>query len=71
MAENETNQAAQEQDSSQEQASEGVEIGQKGPVGYAPSKVESTRVRMQGGGMGQSDLMQQGDPTQDNGTEKY
>jgi hypothetical protein len=71
MADSEVDDAGQEQDPAQEAEMDGVEIGQNGPVGYAPSKVESTRARMQGGGMGQTDLNQQGDPTQDDSTEKY
>ncbi len=71
MAESEIDDAAQEQDPAQQAEIEGVEIGQNGPVGYAPSTVESTRTRMQGGGMGQTDLNQQRDPTTRDSSEKY
>ena len=71
MADNETDDAAQAQDPAQEKEMEGVEIGQNGPVGYAPSAVESTRARMQGGGVGETDLNQQRDPTTRNSSEKY
>ena len=71
MADTETDDAAQAQDPAQEQEMEGVEIGQNGPVGYAPSTVESTRSRMQGGGVGETDLNQQRDPTTRDSSEKY
>jgi len=71
MAETETDDAAAEQDPAQEGEMQGVEIGQSGPVGYAPSAVESTRTRMQGGGVGQTDLNQQLDPTTSDSSEKY
>ncbi len=71
MAESEIDDAAQEQDPAQQAEIEGVEIGQNGPVGYAPSTVESTRTRMQGGGVGQTDLNQQRDPTTRDSSEKY
>ena len=69
MAENDIEDAAQEQDPAQQ--GEGVEIGENGPVGYAPSTTESTRTRIQGGGMGQTDLNQQRDPTTRDSSEKY
>ncbi len=71
MAENEIEDAAQELEPAQENEIQGVEIGQNGPVGYAPSTVESTRTRVQGGGMGQTDLNQQRDPTTRDSSEKY
>ena len=71
MAENQIDDVAQEQDPAQESEMQGVEIGQNGPVGYAPSTVESTRTRVQGGGMGQTDLNQQRDPTTRDSSEKY
>jgi hypothetical protein len=71
MAESEIDDAAQEQDPAQESETQDMEIGQTGPVGYAPSAVESTRARVQGGGMGQTDLNQQRDPTTRDGSEKY
>ena len=71
MAENQIDDVAQEQDPAQESEMDGVEIGQSGPVGYAPSAVESTRTRVQGGGMGQTDLNQQRDPTTRDSSEKY
>jgi hypothetical protein len=71
MAEQDSDHAAQEQDPAQEQEMEGVEIGESGPVGYAPSQVESTRSRTQGGGVGQTDLNQQRDPTTRDSSEKY
>ena len=71
MADNEIDDAAQEQDPAQESESQDTEIGQSGPVGYAPSAVESTRTRVQGGGVGQTDLNQQRDPTTRDSSEKY
>ena len=71
MAENETNDAAQGQDPAQELETEDSSVGQPGMVGYAPAAVESTRSRMQGGGMGQADLNQQRDPTTRDSSEKY
>ena len=71
MAENEPDDAAQEQDPAQDQETQGVEIGRNGPVGYAPATVESTRPPIQGGGMGQTDLNQQRDPTTRDSSEKY
>ena len=71
MAENETDAAAQEQDPAQEMETDEVSAGQPGAVGYAPSQVESTRTRIQGGGMGQTDLNQQRDPTTRDSSEKY
>ena len=71
MAENETDDAAQAQDPSQEMESGETAAGQAGQPGYAPSAVESTRSRMQGGGMGQTDLNQQRDPTTRDSSEKY
>ena len=71
MADNQIDDVAQEQDPAQESEMQGVEIGQGGPVGYAPSAVESTRTRVQGGGMGQTDLNQQRDPTTRDSSEKY
>ena len=71
MAENETNDAAQDQDSAQEMEDQAVSTGQPGSVGYAPSATESTRTRVQGGGMGQTDLNQQRDPTTRDSSEKY
>lgn len=70
MAENETNDAAQDQDPAQEMENQDVSVGQPGSVGYAPSTVESTRTRMQGGGVGQTDLNQQRDPTTRDSSEK-
>ena len=70
MAENEVNDAAQEQDPAQEMESRETGVGQEGQAGYAPSAVESTRTRMQGGGMGQVDLDQQRDPTGHDSSEK-
>ena len=70
MADPENNEAAQEQDPAQAGESEGVEIGVHGPVGYAPSAVESTRARTQGLGVGQTDLDQQRDPTRYDSSEK-
>ena len=71
MAENETDDAAQEQDPAQEMESGETTVGQAGQAGYAPSAVESTRSRMQGGGVGQTDLNQQRDPTTRDSSEKY
>jgi hypothetical protein len=59
------------QNEAAEPADEGVEIGANGPVGYTPSTVESTRLREQGGGVGQTDLNQQRDPTTRDSSEKY
>ena len=71
MAENETNDAAQDQDPAQEMEDQEVGRGQSGTVGYSPSGTESTRSRMQGGGVGQTDLDQQRDPTTRDSSEKY
>ena len=71
MAENETDDAAQDQDPAQEMESQDVSVGQPGSAGYAPSAVESTRTRIQGGGMGQTDLNHQRDPTTRDSSEKY
>ena len=71
MAENETDDAAQDQDPAQELETQDAPAGQAGQAGYAPSAVESTRSRMQGGGVGQTDLNQQRDPTTRDSSEKY
>ena len=71
MADTETDDAAQDQDPAQEQESAETSIGQGGGPGYTPSAVESTRSRMQGGGVGQTDLNQQRDPTTRDSSEKY
>ena len=71
MAENDTNDAAQDQDPAQEIESGETDVGRTGQAGYAPSAVESTRTRMQGGGMGQTDLDQQRDPTTRDSSEAY
>ena len=71
MAENEIDDAAQDQDPAQELESGETDVGQAGQAGYAPSAVESTRSRMQGGGMGQTDLNQQRDPTTRDSSEKF
>ena len=71
MAEREINDAAQEQDPAQEPESQDTDVGQAGEAGYAPSAVESTRARVQGGGMGQTDLNQQRDPTRRDSSEKF
>ena len=71
MAEKEINDAAQEQDPAQEMENQEVSVGRPGTVGYAPSATESTRTRIQGGGMGQTDLNQQRDPTTRDSSEKY
>ena len=71
MAENEIDDAAQDQDRAQEMENQKTAAGQPGGVGYAPATLESTRTRMQGGGMGQTDLNQQRDPTTRDSSEKY
>ena len=71
MADNETNDAAQEPDPAQVMENQESPAGETGPVGYAPSAIESTRTRIQGGGMGQTDLNQQRDPTTRDSSEKY
>ena len=71
MAEREIDDAAQEQDPAQELESQDTDVGKAGDSGYAPSAVESTRTRVQGGGMGQTDLNQQRDPTTRDSSEKY
>jgi hypothetical protein len=71
VAENEIDDAAQEPDPAQEMENQEAAAGQPGGVGYAPSTLESTRTRMQGGGMGQADLNQQRDPTTRDSSEKY
>ena len=67
MAETETDDAAQEQDPAQEMESGEVSVGQAGQVGYSPSTVEVNRARVQGVGMGQSDLDRQQDPDRERG----
>jgi hypothetical protein len=71
VAENETDGAAQEQDPAQEMESRDTTVGQIGEAGYAPSTVETNRARIQGGGVGQTDLDQQRDPTTRDSSEKY
>ena len=71
MAETETDDAAQDRDPSQAMQDEEVSVTQPGSAGYAPSTVESTRARVQGGGVGQTDLNQQRDPTTRDSSEKY
>jgi len=66
-----TDDAAQGQDPAQEQEAAETSVGQGGGPGYTPSAVESTRTRQQGGGMGQTDLNQQRDPTGRDSSEKY
>ena len=66
-----TDDAAQAQDPAQAQESAETPIGQPGAAGYSPSAVESTRSRVQGGGMGETDLNQQRDPTTRDSSEKY
>ena len=71
MADTDIDEAAQAQDPAQEQESQETSIGQGGGPGYTPSTIESTRSRVQGGGVGQTDLNQQRDPTTRDSSEKY
>ena len=71
MPDQESNDALQEQNPAEENASRETSVGQTGEPGYAPSTVEINRSRMQGGGMGQTDLDQQRDPTTRDSSEKY
>ena len=71
MPDQEPNDALQEQNPAEENASRETSVGQTGEAGYAPSTVEINRSRTQGGGMGQSDLNRQQDPDRDDSSEKY
>ena len=71
MAENEINDALQEQNPAEEAEIQDVSVGQAGEVGYAPSTVEINRSRIQGAGVGQTELNQQRDPTTRDSSEKY
>ena len=71
MPDRDQNDALQEQNPAEEAASRETSVGQAGQAGYAPSTVEINRSRMQGGGMGQSDLNRQQDPDRDDNSEKY
>jgi hypothetical protein len=71
MADTEIDDAGQDQDPAQEQETLELPLGQPGVSGYQPSAVESTRTRVQGGGVGQTDLNQQRDPTTRDSSEKY
>ena len=70
MADAETDDTAKSNDPGTQPETEGVDLGGDKSVGYAPSAVESTRTRMQGGGVGQTDLNQQRDPTRYDSSEK-